>query len=117
MLRIPKPEKLSTKILMLQPSKVANNVLYNILYMLYDYTIYSSLSIQWTNSINNSKHDSDTMRVSYKKPIVINMHNIELYKIFTCHCFSNTCHIEIIQKKYPENMKKIVGSVWKSPAK
>ena len=92
MLRIPKPEKLSTKILMLQPSKVANNVLYNILYMLYDYTIYSSLSIQWTNSINNSKHDSDTMRVSYKKPIVINMHNIELYKIFTCHCFSNTCH-------------------------
>ena len=24
---------------------------------------------------------------------------------------------EIIQKKYPENMKKIVGAVWKLPAK
>ena len=23
---------------------------------------------------------------------------------------------EIIQKKYPENMKKIVGAVWKLPA-
>ena len=25
--------------------------------------------------------------------------------------------IEIIQKKYPENMKKIVGVVWELPAK
>ena len=24
---------------------------------------------------------------------------------------------EIIQKRYPENMKKIVGAVWKLPAK
>ena len=24
---------------------------------------------------------------------------------------------EIIQKQYPENMKKIVGAVWKLPAK
>ena len=24
---------------------------------------------------------------------------------------------EIIQKKYPENMKKIVGAIWKLPAK
>ena len=98
MLRIPKPEKLSTKILMLQPSKVANNVLYNILYMLYDYTIYSSLSIQWTNSINNSKHDSDTMRVSYKKPTFTILNSIKYLHaiVFLIHA---THTFEIIQKK------------------
>jgi hypothetical protein len=26
-------------------------------------------------------------------------------------------YYEIIQKKYPENMKKIMGAVWKLPAK